>query len=200
MTAQDFLCKALPAGSPTPVLASGPFLCSQRRGGCADSQRTGGADGVARSASPIGRSLDRRPAKRFAELTTPALRATPLVRGGEFGSTRTHCQLPNVSLAGCIGDCALFVRRSPSVVILVTHVGNVHPRVAHIVNRTVAETDPLIRIGIVQICARVVVPRRNTNHRSFREHGRGIVGIDVAGYAGCNENFVLLTTGQTGVL
>src|SRR5881628_3044132 len=40
---------------------------SQRRGVCAE-----GADGVVR------------PAKRFAELTTPALRATPPLRGGEW--------------------------------------------------------------------------------------------------------------------
>jgi len=55
------------------------FPSSQRRGGCAV-----GADGVARSASPIGRSPDRRSADHvFAELTTPALRASPPLRGGE---------------------------------------------------------------------------------------------------------------------
>src|SRR5213594_4078795 len=43
------------------------FPSSQRRGGCAE--RSEGADGVARSASPIGRSLKRRPAKHLAELT-----------------------------------------------------------------------------------------------------------------------------------
>src|SRR5438094_6642382 len=46
------------------------FPSSQRRGGCAE--RSEGADGVVR------------PVKRFAELTTPALRATPPLRGGEY--------------------------------------------------------------------------------------------------------------------
>ena len=67
------------------------FPSSQRRGGCAV-----GADGVARSASPIGRSLNRRSAHHvFAGLTTPSARtrvasryfldcaATPPLRGGE---------------------------------------------------------------------------------------------------------------------
>jgi len=44
-----------------------PFPSSQRRGGCAE-----GADGVVSSG------------KMFAELTTPALRATPPLRGGEW--------------------------------------------------------------------------------------------------------------------
>jgi hypothetical protein len=65
-----------------------------------------GADGVARSASPIGRSLKRRPAKTHiaAELTTPSARnrvasrllfdraATPPLRGGEYFP---HCGLSN---------------------------------------------------------------------------------------------------------
>ena len=49
-----------------------PFPSSQRRGGRADSQRADSADGVVSSG------------KMFAELTTPALRATPPLRGGEW--------------------------------------------------------------------------------------------------------------------
>src|SRR2546426_9387036 len=47
------------------------FPSSQRRGGCAE-----GADGVARSASPIGRSLNRRPAKRFGRTDHPGAPAS----------------------------------------------------------------------------------------------------------------------------
>ena len=69
------------------------FPSSQRRGGCAE--RGEGADGVARSANPIGRSLNEDRRNISAELTTPArlllrlrpiglaLRATPPLRGGE---------------------------------------------------------------------------------------------------------------------
>jgi len=57
------------------------FPSSQRRGGCAE-----GADGVVR------------PAKISAELTTPALRATPPLRGGEYGT------LPTV-----VGVCTAFL-------------------------------------------------------------------------------------------
>src|SRR5439155_1136206 len=50
------------------------FPSSQRRSGCADNQRAAGAAVVARSASPIGRSLNRSSARHvFAEPTTPAL-------------------------------------------------------------------------------------------------------------------------------
>ena len=73
---------------------------SSQRGGCAREARARqgeasikGVDGVARSASPIGRSLSRRsPHHFFAELTTPArqlllsCRAVPplrALRGGE---------------------------------------------------------------------------------------------------------------------
>ena len=70
------------------------FPSSQRRGGCAE--RGEGADGVARSANPIGRSLNEDRRNISAELTTPArlllrlrpiglaLRATPPLRGGEY--------------------------------------------------------------------------------------------------------------------
>ena len=51
-------------------MSGGPFPSSQRRGGCADSQRAGGADGVVSSA------------EHFAGLTTPSapsLRRIPLL-------------------------------------------------------------------------------------------------------------------------
>src|SRR5713226_2770910 len=82
------------------------FPSSQRRGGRDINKNVAkppfnGADGVARSASPIGRSLKRRPAKSQmgAELTTPSARnkvasrllidraATPPLRGGECCSS-----------------------------------------------------------------------------------------------------------------
>ena len=55
------------------------FPSSQRRGGCAE--RGEGADGVARSANPIGRSLNEDRRNISAELTTPArllLRLRPI--------------------------------------------------------------------------------------------------------------------------
>ena len=55
------------------------FPFSQRRGGCAE-----GADGMARSASPHRAKPQEKTAKVPAELTTPALRATPALRGGEY--------------------------------------------------------------------------------------------------------------------
>src|SRR5262249_55920551 len=69
-----------------------PFPSSQRRGGCAikrmpRSDRSG-ADGVVR------------PAQRFAELTTPALRATPPLRGGEYPPLIRHCNYEKWYLGG----------------------------------------------------------------------------------------------------
>src|SRR5258708_219852 len=51
-----------------------------------------------------------------------------------------------------------FVLRGPFVVVGVADVGDVHPGVRHFVHRTVAESHPLLRIGIVRVRARVIVP------------------------------------------
>jgi len=58
-------------------------------GGCAGSQQAGGTDGLARSASPIGRSLNRSSAQPFGLPDHPGApafgcRATAPLRGGEF--------------------------------------------------------------------------------------------------------------------
>src|SRR5438270_5705370 len=66
------------ARSASPIGRSLTRRCAERREA---------ADGVARGASPAGRSPNRSPAKRLAELTTPALRATPPLRGGEYYGT-----------------------------------------------------------------------------------------------------------------
>src|SRR3989449_2441497 len=55
-----------------------PFPSSQRRGGCAERMR--GADGVARSASPIGRSLNRRAAETLRRTDHPGASALGLSR------------------------------------------------------------------------------------------------------------------------
>jgi len=53
------------------------------------------------------------------------------------------------------------------------------PCVRHLVDRAVAPSYPLVRIGIVRIGGRVIVPGGNLDHRAFRQHRRGVVGIDV---------------------
>jgi len=68
------------------------FPSSQRRGGCAikrmpRSDRSGAAGVV-------------RPAQRFAELTTPALRATPPLRGGECAPPIRHRNYEKQYLGG----------------------------------------------------------------------------------------------------
>ena len=65
------------------------FPSSQRRGG-----RAAGADGVARSASPIGRRLNRRPAKGLSRADHPGrFAATPPLRGGESALIILACAL-----------------------------------------------------------------------------------------------------------
>ena len=46
--------------------------------------------------------------------------------------------------------------RDPFRVVLVADVGDVHPRVRHLVHRAVAVSHPLIRVGIVRGFARVL--------------------------------------------
>src|SRR5262245_34152964 len=45
------------------------------------------------------------------------------------------------------------------VEVVVAHVGDVDPRVRHLVDRAVAPADPLARVGIALLRRRVVVPR-----------------------------------------
>src|SRR6185369_2638462 len=55
----------------------------------------------------------------------------------------------------------LFPRRDFGLVFLIAHVGDIDPRVSHLVHGTIAKTDPLIRIGIVPVVLRIVVPGGN---------------------------------------
>src|SRR5947199_6250576 len=63
----------------------------QRRGGCAE--RSEGADGVARSASPIGRSLNRRPAEIFRRADHPGATARWLSRHPSSARRGINCSI-----------------------------------------------------------------------------------------------------------
>src|SRR6266852_9785371 len=107
-------------------------------------------------------------------------------KGTEQKTTRTGSDGQNrsrtASLAGSVDYRTLTVLRCPGGVVVVTDVGDIHPRVTHFIDRTIAESDPLIRIGVVAICPRIVVPRGNANHGALRIHRSGIVGEDVVSH------------------
>src|SRR5262245_60190176 len=48
--------------------------------------------------------------------------------------------------------------RDFGVVVGVAHVGDIHPRVGHLVDRAIAPADPLVRIRIARLRGGVVVP------------------------------------------
>src|SRR5262245_32360297 len=70
------------------------------------------------------------------------------------------------SAAGCLScfRCSLlgcgfyFLLRDFCLIVLITHVRNVHPGVTHFVYSAIAKTNPLVRIGIILVPLRVVVP------------------------------------------
>src|SRR5437773_10397979 len=96
-----------------------------------------------------------------------AVRRRPWPAGAALcGENRT------ASTPGGIDYAPFPVFRGPRSVILIADIGDVHPGVAHFVNGAIAESDPLIGIGIVGIGTRIVVPGSNTNHGAFRVHGR----------------------------
>src|SRR5438034_7152412 len=63
--------------------------------------------------------------------------------------------------------------RLQRLVLLVVEVRDVHPGVRHFVDRAVAEAHPLIRIRVVLIRLRVVVPGRHVDDRALRQQRRG---------------------------
>src|SRR5437867_3883321 len=69
--------------------------------------------------------------------------------------------------------------RNERVVFLVTQISDVYPGVRHFVDRTIPIAHPLIRIGVVLVGPRVVVPRRHVYHGPLWEYRGGIVGVDV---------------------
>src|SRR6266566_4286358 len=93
--------------------------------------------------------------------------------------------LPQAPLSGglsCFGNSALMSRqilpavlRGPSFVVLVADVGDIDPRVPHFVDGPVTKTNPLVRIGVVGISRRVVVPRSDMDHRALRKGRRGVL-------------------------
>src|SRR5579863_4058892 len=71
------------------------------------------------------------------------------------------------------------VSGKPLFVVVFSNVGNVHPRMAHFVDRPVAVADPLVWIGVVRIGRGVVVPGGYPDDGALRKHGRGVVRVDV---------------------
>ena len=53
------------------------------------------------------------------------------------------------------------------------------PRERHVVDRPLAEAGPVLRIRVVDVVRRVVVPARDLEDRSLRQERRGIVGVVV---------------------
>src|ERR1700722_3890673 len=90
------------------------------------------------------------------------------------GTTKLLSSAGN-STRGVLG----LMRRSPSLVVFAANIGYVHPCVAHLVNRAIAISAPLIRVGIPFVGRGVVIPGGNVNDRTLRKHRRRIVGVDV---------------------
>src|SRR5262245_58195203 len=67
----------------------------------------------------------------------------------------------------------------PLLILGVAEVVDVHPRVGHFVDRPVSVSNPLIGIGVVLVGLRVVVERRDVDHRALWERRRRFVGVDV---------------------
>ena len=67
----------------------------------------------------------------------------------------------------------------PILIVLLGDVGDVHPGMRHFVDRAVAPANPLIVVGVVGVRRCVVVPGGDVDDGTFRQHGRGVVRIDV---------------------
>src|SRR3989442_8468416 len=74
-----------------------PYTTLFRSGGRAVNRQAGGADGMARSASPGGRSLNRRPARHFVRSDHAFLEASPKERDRK--STRLNSSHVRISYA-----------------------------------------------------------------------------------------------------
>ena len=61
------------------------------------------------------------------------------------------------------------------VEVVVAHVGDVDPRVGHLVDRAIAPANPLSRVGVALLGGRVVVPRGDLQDRALRKQRRVVV-------------------------
>ena len=64
---------------------------------------------------------------------------------------------------------ALFLVGQPTLVLVLSHEGDVGPAMAHLVHRPATPPDPSRWIGIVSIVRRIVVPRDAMQNRSLRQ-------------------------------
>src|SRR5262249_38620909 len=77
------------------------------------------------------------------------------------------------------GSDGRFMPVGPFSVVILADVGDIDPRVRHLIDSPVAKPNPLVWIGIVWVCGGVVVPRRYAYDRAPGQHRRRIIRIDV---------------------
>src|SRR5437660_4059786 len=70
------------------------------------------------------------------------------------------------------------------LVVLLGQVMEAHPGEAHVIDRTVAESDPVPRIGVVPVGGGVVVPADDMNDRPRGKHRRDVVRVVVDEHPG----------------
>ena len=113
-------------------------------------------------------------AQRFADLLGGDPHARDERARADDERTHGYCRCSTVARA--------FFASTQRLVFVVGQVDDVHPGVRHFVDGAIAVADPLIRIGIVGVVLRVVVPRADLDHRALREHRRRIIRVDVVGH------------------
>src|SRR6266851_3324883 len=70
------------------------------------------------------------------------------------------------------------------LVVLIGQVMEAHPGEAHVIDRTVAESHPVPRIGVVPVSGGVVVPADDVNDRPRGKHRRDVVRVVVDEHPG----------------
>src|SRR5213593_4745527 len=120
---------------------------------------------------PCCPSPTRTPATHIASVTEPAMRADrPTLKIASAPPLLTGC---------CRHRLETPPFRDFRFEIFVVEVRDVQPRMAHLVDGAVAPANPLIRIRIRFVPARVVVPRDQMQNRALGQKRRGFVGVDV---------------------
>src|SRR5579884_3989201 len=82
-------------------------------------------------------------------------------------------------LGGTRADPFRLVPGDPILVVIFGNIRHVDPGVRHLVDGAVAIADPLVGVGIVGVCRRVVVPGGDMDDGAFGQYRGGIVGVDV---------------------
>src|SRR5580658_6532669 len=102
--------------------------------------------------------------------------------GAVVTGSRSWSILPVLRLTAagrCSASRLRLVRFGPGLVVLVADVGDVHPRVTHLVDRAIAKANPLVRIRVELVGGRIVVPGSDVNDGALREHRGRIIRVDV---------------------